>query len=506
MSINSAAFLLFLTVSVIVYYAVPKKARWLILLAASAFFYLSYSPRAALCLLFTAASVYLGALAQGALRKRERERSETPADKKRWQRRRRALLLLVLLLNFSMLAVFKYLSGWIARISEPLLPRPLILLMPLGISFYIFQALGYLIDCYRGRVAPERNFFKFLLFVSYFPQLVQGPINRFEKLHGQLIQGNDFNADNIRNGVWLMLWGMLKKILIADTLVTPVTDVFDNFNECGGAVILLAVVMYCIQLYCDFSGGVDLVRGASGLFGVEMEVNFCRPYFARSIDEFWRRWHMSLGEWMKNYLFYPLALSKPLNRVAKRLRRGGGRSGRLFVPCVSTFIVFVVIGIWQGPGLANIAYGLWNGALMSGAMIMEPAFAKFREKIGRADGSFAMRVFRTLRTFMLVVIGRYFSRASSLSQSFGMMRRTLFSFTAGAHPFVLGAGSWAVVAVSAGVLFTVSLMQERGVKMRERISRAHPAFQALLLILAMALVFGYFTAGFSTAAYVYENI
>lgn len=525
MSINSAAFLLFVAIAAALYYLSPKKWRYLVLLAASAFFYLSYSLKAAVYLLVTIAATYGAAVGLGAMHRAEQaaaetEGADTAALRRLWLKRRRLALSGILVLNFATLALFKYLDSWLGTANSILSLagldfrfRPLELLLPLGISFYIFQTSGYLIDVYRGKVRPERDLLKYALFVSWFPQMVQGPINRFDKLRPQLIEGNDFSADQIKYGVQLMLWGMLKKLLIADTLAPAVAEVFDHFTRYGGAVILLAVILYCLQLYCDFSGGTDLVRGVSQLFGVEMAENFRRPYFARSVDDFWRRWHISLGEWMKDYLFYPLALSKPLNRLSKKLRAAiGVRAGKLAVPCVSTVAVFLMVGVWQGPGLGNIAYGLWNGALMSLAMAAAPAAARARERLKITDKTRWFRAFQMLRTFLLVVVGRYFSRAGRLTQALGMLKRTVFDFgwSSPGPGMLLSFGltpyRWGVVLVSTAVLIAVSALQERGVPIRKTLETRHWAVQFAALFAGVLVVYVFLSGDYVPIGYVYENI
>lgn len=525
MSINSAAFLLFLFAAAAVYYLVPKRWRYLVLLAASAFFYLSYSLKAAIYLLFTIAATYSAAVGLGAMRRMEREAAETAgadaaAVRQVWLKRRRLVLSGILVLNFVTLALFKYLDSWLGTANSILNLaglsfrfRPLELLLPLGISFYIFQTSGYLIDVYRGKVQPERHFLKYALFVSYFPQMIQGPINRFQKLQPQLIGGNEFSADQIKYGVQLMLWGMLKKLLIADTLAAAVTEVFDHFTQYSGAVILLAVVLYCLQLYCDFSGGTDLVRGASQLFGVEMMENFRRPYFARTVDDFWRRWHISLGEWMKDYLFYPLALSKLLNRIGKHLRPViGTRLGKLAAPCISTVAVFLMVGIWQGPGLSNIAYGLWNGGLMSLAMIAQPLSAKVRDRLAIGDETRWFHGFQVARTFTLVVVGRYFSRAGQLTQALRMLKRTVCSFGWGSlgpdalTSFGLTPVNWVVVLISTAVLIAVSTLQERGTPIRKTLEQKHWTVQFAVLFIGVLVVYVFLSGNYIPAGYVYENI
>ena len=525
MSINSAAFLLFLAIAVAVYYLMPKKWRYLLLLAASTFFYLSYSVKAALYLLLTIAATYGTAMGLGTMHRMERaaaeaEGADIAAVKRLWLRRRRLLLTGILVLNFATLALFKYLDSWLGTANSLLglvgltfQFRPLELLLPLGISFYIFQTSGYLIDTYRGKVEPERHFLKYALFVSWFPQMIQGPINRFDRLQSQLIEGNDFSADQLKYGIQLMLWGMLKKLLVADTIAAAVTEVFDNFTQYSGAVILLTVVLYCLQLYCDFSGGTDLVRGASQLFGVEMMENFRRPYFARTVDDFWRRWHISLGEWMKDYLFYPLALSKPLNRLSKKLRPiAGARLGKLVVPCISTMVVFLVVGVWQGPGLSNIAYGLWNGGLMSLAMIAQPTSVKIRERLNIADNIRWFHAFQVVRTFLLVVVGRYFSRANQLLQALRMLKRTVFNFGWSAigpsmfTSFGLTAFHWATLLISMAILIIVSTLQERGVPIRKTLEKKHWAIQFAVLFIGVLVVYAFLSGNYIPIGYVYENI
>ncbi|MGM9614793.1 MAG: MBOAT family O-acyltransferase [Oscillospiraceae bacterium] len=527
MPINSTAFLLFLAMAVADYYLTPKKYRYLVLLAASVYFYLAYSVRAALCLLATIVTTYAGGLLLGEIHRREKEAlAEENVNRRtirqRAKHRRRMILGGILILNFSTLALFKYLDAWLgdlnglfALLGIRFTFRPLELLLPLGISFYIFQTSGYLIDVYRGRVKPERSFLKYTLYASYFPQMIQGPINRFDKLAPQLTQGNDFNPDNLKYGIQLMIWGMLKKVFLADPLAGAVSEIYGNYTSYSGAVIFLGAALYCVQLYCDFSGGTDLVRGASQLFGVEMAENFRRPYFARSVDEFWRRWHISLGEWMKDYLFYPLALSGPLSRVGKKARNVFGlRIGKLTVPCIATLTVFLAVGIWQGPGWSNIAYGLWNGGLMCAAMLCESRCKAVREQLHLTEDKRWFRVIQVLRTCLLVVIGRYFSRSDTLRQALSMLWRTVRYFgwstlsTSTFTGFGLDGFAWLRIALAAAVLLTVSVLQERGVSIRKALEQRHWLVQFALLFGAVLLLvaFVYLNTDYTAIMFVYETV
>ncbi len=230
------------------------------------------------------------------------------------------IVALVALGNFGLLFFFKY-WNFSAEAINKLLPNgnlPVFeLILPLGISFYMFQSIGYVIDVYRKKYPPEKNILKFALFVSFFPQMVQGPISRFDSLGKQLYRGNSFSYDSLKAGIELTLCGYLKKLLIADRAAILVNSVFQHYSEYDGGIILIGVVFYCIQLYCDFSGGIDITRGVAKMFGIELVENFKRPIFATSLSDFWRRWHISLGTWMKDYLFYPLSLSKPFIKLRK---------------------------------------------------------------------------------------------------------------------------------------------------------------------------------------------
>ncbi len=524
MSINSAIFLLFLLVSLTAYYLVPKPARRWVLLAASLYFYCTYSLQAASYLLLTILFTYGAARFLTVLHQRERtelnSKTKNPTvTRHRWKHRRRILLGSALTLNFASLALFKYLDSWLGSLTLlaglagfQLHFRPLNLLLPLGISFYVFQTSGYLIDVYRGKEA-SKSLPEYALFVSWFPQMIQGPINRFHKLQPQLLEGNDFNADNLKYGIQLMMWGMLKKVFIADPLAGTVTEIYNNYSQYNGIVILSGAALYCLQLYCDFSGGTDLVRGVSSLFGVQMEENFRRPYFARSIDDFWRRWHISLGEWMKDYLFYPLALSKPANRLSRHFKkRFGSYPGKLVAPCLSTVAVFLAVGVWQGPGFSNIAYGLWNGGLMSLSMICTPALAKTKERLGIRDDSRWFRAFQILRTLLLVIIGRYFSRANSLRQALKMLWRTVRHFGRfDPNTFIsfgLTGFGWLRLGIAGIVLLFVSVLQERNISVRKSLERKPWWIQfAVLFVEVLLLVaFVYLNTDYTAIAYVYENV
>ncbi len=521
MSTNGVTFLLFVLCAVLLYYVIPKKHRWLVLLTSSAVFYLANGIPATLYMLSTVIFTYGAGLILGKLGTIKPEGETGEAKKqanKRLKKQKQAVLAAALVLNFAVLGVFKY-SDFFADNVNAILGHtwltPPKLLLPLGISFYIFQTAGYLIDLYRGKYQAERNFPKYALFVTYFPQLVQGPINRYGALKDSLYNGNALDWANIQGGILRMLLGILKKAMIADVLAPAVTLIYTDYENYPGIIAFLGAALYCIQLYCDFSGGVDLLCGVSRLFGVKMAENFMQPYFATSLADFWRRWHISLGDWMKDYLFYPIAFSPAMTKLTKQARKTlpPDYTKRL-APCLSTFAVFLAVGIWQGPGWANIAYGVWNGVWMSLALLWIPFSQGFKDKLPK-NKTF-LTVWGILRTNLLVIIGRYFSHAAdgSLRNALGMLKHTVVSLNPdgvnGALFMELGLG-WDVVLrliPALVILFCISLAKEKDVDVAAWFCGRHWALQFLLLFAALLLiVLGvYGNDAYTPIAYVYETI
>ncbi len=521
MSVNDLQFLGFVLLSVLLYYLIPGKYRWIVLLTASGIFYLSNGVTAAL---YMGATVVLTYTAGRILDKivNIKPAGDTPEEKKRQKtrlkHRKYAVLAISLVLNFSTLAVLKY-SGFFAQTVNAaagydLLPIPSFLL-PLGISFYIFQTSGYLMDVQRGKYPAERNFAKYTLFVCYFPQLVQGPINRYDALRAPLFDGNTLDYANIQAGILRMMLGILKKTMIADVLAPFVETVYAGYGNYPGILSFLAAALYCLQLYCDFSGGVDLLCGVSRLFGVPMAENFEQPYFSTSLADFWRRWHISLGEWMKDYLFYPLAFSPALAKLTKKAKgRLPAEIVKRITPCICTFVVFLAVGIWQGPGWANIAYGLWNGIWMSLGLLWIPFAAKHKDKLPK--NTIFLTLWGIFRTNLLVIIGRYLSHAhgASLSMALGMLAHTVVSpvFSAVNSGMLaelgLGAEKILQVTIALAVLFCISLAKEKGVDLRAWFCSRRWYVQFVLLFAGLLLiVLGvYGNDAYTPIAYVYENI
>lgn len=461
----------------------PNRMKWMLLLLVSYAYYAFCGANALPFILLTTLSTWAGALYIGLVgerskaalkaRRTELDAAGRKALKAQARRRQRAAFLAVLLLNFGVLALLKYVPPLLTAAGRPARS----LLLPLGISFYTFQSMGYLIDVYNGKTAPERNPVRFALFVSFFPQLIQGPIARFDQLAPQLAAPHRLDAENLKRGALLMLWGFFKKKVIADRALPLVSEVFGHPDAYGGAVIAVAVLFYSLQQYCDFSGGIDLVTGIAELFGIHLAPNFKRPYFAVSLGDFWRRWHISLGAWMRDYVFYPFALTKPMTRLAKAARaRLGANVARALPAALGNILVFLLVGVWHGASMNYVLWGLYNGLILAASALLDPLYRRANERLGaRVVGSRGFYVLRVLRTFLIVNIGWYFDRAARAGDAFAMLRKTVaapaLAQLSDGTLLTLGlAGSdFTLLAVSTALLFAVSVLQERGMRVRERL-------------------------------------
>ena len=474
----SGGFLLFAAVSVAVYYALPRRARPVWLLIGSLFFYLCADLRYIVFLLLSAASCFFAGRA-------------LPASP-----RKKRLLALTLVLNLGLMAVLKLLPySWdLAGRLLGLELGTLRFLYPLGISFYTLSAAGYVIDVYRGGQAPEQRFWRFLLFLSFFPVIVQGPISRYGQLAPQLEEPHALSARNLSFGAQLMLWGYFKKLVIADRAAIAVDLVYGSPGAYSGLIVPLCTVLYCFQLYADFSGCVDIMRGVSRMLGIELVENFRRPYFAASVAELWRRWHISLGTWLRDYLYLPL---------------GGSRRGRL-VKARNLLIVFLVSALWHGAGVSYLFWGL----LQALYQIVGEATRPGRDRLWRRLGAKAPpRLLRQLGCFLLFVFSVHFFRAPGLPAGLRMAAAALHGpglsvFSDGSLlQLGLDAPDLLVLGLSLALLLLVSLWQERhdGVLLRERLA-ALPLplrWSVWLIGLLAVLIFGVYGPGYSRAQFIY---
>ena len=478
MAFTSFNFLVFVATTILVYYISPKDYRWAVLLVASYAFYLMSSPKTFVFILLTTIVTFYGGRSIGRINQKSREyldankdtisKEDKKAVKSIAKKKKKRMATLVLIIDFGILAVLKYFRYYFQALGIPGLSSiGDTILIPLGISFYTFQSAAYIIDLYRDKIKPDEDIFKFALFTSFFPQIIQGPIARHDQLAHQLYEGHDFDYTNLAHGAQLMLWGFFKKLVIADRVAIMVTQVFDNYQDYQGWPVFLALIGYTIQIYGDFSGGIDIARGVARCLGIDMGHNFRRPYFSNSLSEFWRRWHMSLSFWCRDYIFFPISLSKTFGKMGKSLRKVlGDRVGKLFPVIVAQMATFITIGLWHGAEFKYVAYGLYNGLIIIGGLLLEPSFQKWKEKKNIQETSRKWKLFQTLRTLFIVIVGRVFPKAASFGVALSMLGSVLkinnsIGIAETIHSLGLTKYDYIIVLVGCLIWFCVSLIQEK---------------------------------------------
>lgn len=447
MTITSVVFILFLFVTLILYYLIPGKFQWLVLLAASLFFYVMSGAENVVYILITASSTYGAAIGMQRItdsqKKYFREQKDVLSkDEKRVIRqknnkKRKTLMILTLLLNFGILCVFKYshfaleeLNHILASVGVGTIRDSMQFIVPLGISFYTFQSMGYLVDVYWNQYEAEKNYGKLLLFVSFFPQITQGPISDFSHLAKSLFTEHRFSYRNYSWGVQRMLWGFFKKMVVANTISPYVYDVFDHYTSYTGITTLFGAFLYSILIYADFSGYMDIMCGYCEVLGIELTENFDRPYFSKSIAEYWRRWHISLGAWFKTYLYYPIAVSGWNQKIGKKAQEKLGKTFGKTVPAsIALVAVWLTTGLWHGASMAYIAWGGVNGLFIILSLWLEPLYAKGRKLLRVEESTPWWRAFQTIRTFILVTFIKVLPEVGTLSEGFGLWKQIFTEHT-----------------------------------------------------------------------------
>ncbi len=480
MSIISLTFMAFTAVCFLGYFILPLKVRPYWLLLTSLYFYSCFGWKGFILLGASVLSTFAAAHIITRLQKNGVKK---------------LVLALTVILNVGLLTAVKYLNYTLSLFGRVIeIPiKEVSLIVPLGIAFYTMQAVSYLVDVYRGKYPPERNFFKYLCYMTYFPIIMQGPISRYDQLAEQIFTPHRFSFDRMKSGLSLVLWGLFKKMVIADRAALLVNEVFGNYTEYAGLEIIIAALMYTVQIYTDFSGCVDISRGISEVLGIKLIENFKHPYFAVSIKDFWRRWHIALSSWFKDYIYIPL---------------GGSRKGKIR-KYLNITVVFFVSGLWHGVGIHYIAWGLLQAFYQIVGELTSGIRNKFYDICHVDRENFSFKFGQQLTTFVLVNISWIFFRADGLTAAFRMLR-SCFTY----NPWILTDGSflemgldgkdWNVLIASIAVLLIVSLMQER-FSVREKLEKQNFIFRYAIYTAAVIaiLVFGMYGPGYNASQFIY---
>ena len=527
MLFTSYSFIAFLAVLVAAYWLVPKKWQWGLLLIGSYAFYAFSGLGNLIFILATTLSSFFAACLMDNNRKREEDylsqnretlqKEERKAYKAGEKKKRFGILIGALVLNFGILAVIKYtafavsnFNSLIALFGAEKLTVPS-LLLPMGISFYIFQTMGYLIDVYRGRAETEKNIFKFALFVSFFPQLVQGPISRFSQLGGQLTAPHSFSGREFTFGLQRVLWGFFKKLVIADRILVAMNVMLDSPESFKGAYVVLLILLYSAEIYADFTGGIDMTIGIAQMLGIKLTENFNRPFSSHSTKEYWNRWHITMGSWFTDYVFYPLSVCRPMMKLSKFSRKTfGAKIGKRIPVYLATIVTWFLTGLWHGAGWNFIVWGLLNCLVILVSQELEPLYAKFRKRFPRLTSSGAYGNFMAVRTFLLMGLIRSLDCYRNVGLTFSMWgsmftHMKLSELWRGFEVIGLGVPDLIILAVAILAVFFVSCASAKG-SVREWLWE-RPALSWTLcgaLFLAVVL-FGAYSIGYDGAQFIYNQ-
>ncbi len=493
MLFNSFSFLIFFPIVLLVYFIIPKKIRYIWLLIASYYFYMCWNAQYALLLLASTVVTYVAALLIRCFR-------ENTFQKK-------LMVAVSLFLNFGILFLFKYFDFMVSAIGSVLsmagveFQAPALdLLLPVGISFYIFQAVGYTIDVYREKLAPEKNFLRYALFVSFFPQLVAGPIERSTNLLPQLQKVHElhlWDTKRIQRGAIVMLYGYFMKMILADRIAVFVDAVYEpmSYSNYKGITVMIAAVLFSVQIYCDFAGYTYIAIGAARVMGFDLMNNFNTPYLAKNIKDFWDRWHISLTSWFKDYLYFPL---------------GGSRKGKLR-KYVNIFIVFLLSGLWHGAAWHYVVWGVVHGVMrIVGELTTEIRLKCYKHFHCQRD-TLATKLWQVLCTFALVTIAWMFFRGESVHQALSLIRNMFTEF----NPWVLSDGSlfamgldakeWNVLIISLIILLLVDILRYKKTDLVGIFMQQNLWFRWLVFyggVLAIVL-FGVYGPQYNAAQFIY---
>ena len=509
---------LFLPALMLVYNLVPQKHRWKILLGASYLFFWSISGSLLVYLLFSTMSIHHLGLWLNALQEErdallgQAEKGERKQMKALYIKKQRKVVLFGVILHIGILLVIKYSGFFGTNINSLLsvlnipwqLPIPKFL-QPIGISFYTLQAVSYILDVYRGTNKADKNIGRLALFMAFFPQIMEGPICRYSQTAHQLFLGGKITYHNMTMGLQRIMYGLLKKMVIADRLNLFIMTVFREYAQMNGGVIAIAMFCYTIQLYMDFSGTMDVVIGSSEIFGITIPENFKQPFFSKTISEFWTRWHITLGTWFKEYIFYPVSMSKPMKNITSKARkRIGNHFGPLIAGSIALFCVWICNGLWHGSGWQFIFFGMYHFVFILCGNIVEPYVKVVTTKLHLNRQSTPYKGYQILRTFLLVNIGELFFRSESLEAGLTMFKTMVTNFSLDSIKsgslFKMGMDKYdyLIVGITLILILIVSILKERGVTIRKEIGKKNIVVRwvCFYAVLFFIIIFGAYGSGY----------
>ncbi|MBK5253982.1 MAG: MBOAT family protein [Peptostreptococcaceae bacterium] len=506
MSITSIPYLLFCVLVIVLYFTVFKKRQWVLLLIASMVFYFINCNEYFYFMIITVASTYF-------ITKKMDNIYQATESKKIAKQKAKKLLLVQLFFSVGVLVFVKYASTMFLPVFDIL---PLLgidstgfvinIIAPLGISFYTFAIVGYTLDVYWRRSRNENNFFKLLLFCIYFPQVLSGPIPRYKNLMPQFSESHSFDLDNLQEGVFLILFGLVKKLIIANRIFYFVNPYFDNPQDFSGQLFILVMMFYSIGGYADFSGTIDIISGVSKILNIKLDPNFNHPYFSRSMKEFWQRWHISLNTWFRDYVLYPVTLSKLEKKInsfnKKHFTKDKVRSLTNMLPLI---VVWALTGMWHGNSWNFLIWGLYHFVLLASSLLMESQLNSLNRIFRINNDSKIISFLQMFRTFMLCTIGRIFFRTNDLFDA-GYIFKTIF--TKGNITIMDFANkNILIIVIYAILLLNISLVEERDGSMFMWLKDKNTLFKVLFfyLLIFSSIALGFYGPGLGDLGFAYQD-
>lgn len=529
MLFTSVEFIVLVAITTLLYYTIGKKYQVYVLLFASYIFYYITSFEGLVFIWITTVTAYCVTLHMSKLQNQLDEylngdgaqlsKKEKKTCRQDTKKRKKKVMLLAIVINLGILCITKYTNFVILNINTVLEKYCSIstltfvdVIVPLGISFYTFMVVSYIIDVYNNRYSAEKNLGKVALYVSFFPQLVQGPISRFNHVSETMFQKHGFDKKSFCFALQRILWGYFKKLVIADRVYVAVTMIIQNPDEYTGTYVLLGMILYTIQMYADFTGGIDITIGIAELFGIKLKENFVRPYFSKSLREYWTRWHITMGTWFADYIFYPLSISPKILALSRFSRKKFGNEIGKRVPLyIAVLMVWLTTGIWHGASWSFVIWGLTNGTIILISNELEPLYGKFHNRF-QVEGKLYYKIFQVLRTLLLVSAIRMLDYYKDISLSLNMYGSLLTEWNmnallnGGMLNLGLSIGDFVIIVLGVLLILMVSLKQRSG-SVREYVRSKSYGVKFCIwygLILSI-LIFGMYGIGFESSQFIYNQ-
>lgn len=500
MNINSLSFLLFCVITLAAYFALQNTGfqKYVLLIADGVLFVSLTGYKSLIVAALIATLVFLIAVR---------------IEKCQSVKIRKCLMWFGVIISLGTLVFFKFFTGLLSDVITRLFSADsylLPVLVPVGIAYYSLSMSGYIIDVYHKKYPAETDYFAFLGFIFFFPSLVEGPINLYKKMIGQIKENHTFDWDRTVRGLQRILWGYVKKVVIADRIGIIVMGILKDPSS-HGSLTILALLLYSFQIYADFSGGIDVVMGVSEIMGYTLTENFRAPLLSKSVTEYWQRWHKSLGDWMEKYIYYPIVLNRKMITFSKKIK--SKYYSKAFSAIVASIVVFVIVGIWHGTGWNYVLYGVYQAIFVSSAIVLAPAYKAIKQKLHVNEESMSWTLFCIIRTFGLLTFGRMLIKAANMAQIADLISRMMYFDNIGAlfdgsiYKYGLDFKNWNVMILGIVLLVVVDILNNKKIYIRDYLAKQDIVFRYAVYLIGLfaIIILGIYGDELTAASFIYAG-